>query len=138
MNGLGARIALEATQLIGVRFQLHGRTECSGLDCVGLVALALSRARPGEALLAPRSYGLRNTDISQHLEFVNSSGLVNAEGEIQRGDIVHTKPSVTQDHLLVAVGQDAFVHAHAGLRCVVLTKGLLSDEIAHHWRANPY
>ena len=38
------RISAQALALVGAPFRLHGRSEETGLDCVGLVALAVARS----------------------------------------------------------------------------------------------
>ena len=136
MSGLGERIAREAEKLVGVPFRLQGRTEASGLDCLGLVALALSRARGGRLVSTPRAYRLRNTDIADHLRFAEIADLAPARGKFEPGDIIHTRPGFGQDHLLIITAPGLHVHAHAGLRRVVQTSGQSRNPIAHHWRAN--
>lgn len=124
----GADFAGRAEALAGVRFRLHGRDPAHGLDCVGLVACALDGAE------APAGYALRNSSIVHHLAFAKAAGFVAARGPVERGDLVLAVPGPAQHHLLVALGADRFVHAHAGLGRVVIQPGPLAWPIAAHWR----
>ena len=135
MTKLGQRIADEALALVGVPFRLQGRNACTGLDCIGLVALALSRARGSGTITTPRAYRLRNSDSMRWLKLHEEAGLSVVQPPLLPGDIVHTSPGPAQDHLLIVTGANTFVHAHAGLRQVVKTVGPLREPILHQWRA---
>ena len=111
-------LAEEAEALVGVPFRLFGRDARYGLDCVGLVAAAL--ARSGAAVSAPSGYALRNTGIDPFLPFAAKAGLMPCEGDPKRGDVLLLQPGPAQHHLAIATGPDTIVHAHAGLRRVVL------------------
>ena len=80
------------------------------------------------------AYLLRNTSIARQLESVAGSGLVEAGGPARRGDLVLVRPGPAQHHLMISVGEDRFVHAHAGLRRVVVQTGLHDIPILYHWR----
>ena len=54
--------ARAAEALAGARFRLHGRDRSTGLDCVGLVGLAL--ADIGMPVQFPAGYRLRNAAIT--------------------------------------------------------------------------
>lgn len=136
MSALGDRIAAEAIALLGTPFRLHGREEATGLDCIGLAALALGRARGNRPVAAPAGYALRNSNIERHLRFAGAAGLALATGEMRAGDLVLTAPGPAQHHLLIAAGAIGFVHAHAGLRKVVLQHNL-THTVLRHWRAHP-
>lgn len=122
------RFAAAVEALVGVPFRLHGRDPATGLDCVGLVTCALGTAE------APRGYRLRNVTITRHLQFAARAGFVSVAGAIRLGDLLLTVPGPAQHHLLVAVGPDRFVHAHAGLRRVAYHHGPLSWPVREHWR----
>lgn len=132
MNGAGAALAAAAETLVGTPFRLHGREAASGLDCVGLVAAAL--AAIGRPAPGPRCYGLRNHDIADALVFAARAGLIEAGGAILTGDVLLVRPAPLQHHLLIALGKTGFVHAHAGLRRVVVTPGPLASPLIRHWR----
>ena len=126
------RFAREAERLVGTKFRLHGRDAKHGVDCVGLVVLALRNS--GRNVTQPAAYSLRNTSIARQLESVAGSGLVEAGGPARRGDLVLVRPGPAQHHLMISVGEDRFVHAHAGLRRVVVQTGLHDIPILYHWR----
>ena len=132
MSEPGDRVAQEAEQLVGTRFRLQGRNPETGLDCIGLAACALERA--GVLSHPPTGYSLRNTSIEQHLLCAHYSGLRSATGVAKRGDVLLVRPGPAQHHLLIALGEGAFVHAHAGLRQVVVQHGLSGWPIIKHWR----
>lgn len=129
---LAARFAEQAEQLAGTRFRLHGRDPATGLDCVGLVACALERC--GCAVEAPDGYGLRNSTIERHLAFAARNHFTETEGPIERGDLLLARPGPAQHHLVVALAANRFVHAHAGLRRVIVHHGLPHWPLATHWR----
>lgn len=123
------RFAARAESLVGTPFRLGGRDPATGLDCVGLVAWALGPQTP-----APRGYRLRNSGIAHHLAFVQAAGFAPANAPARRGDMILAVPGPAQHHLLVVLGPDRFIHAHAGLRRAVVHRGPLPwDEIAL-WR----
>ena len=130
-----ARFADEAEQLAGARFRLHGRDPATGLDCVGLVACALAKC--GRMVAVPGGYGLRNSSIGRHLAFAAHNHFIPAEGQIERGDLLLVRPGPAQHHLVVALAAGRFVHAHAGLRRVVVHRGLPQGAVAAHWRLAP-
>lgn len=125
-------LAKAAMELVGTRFRLHGRDPMTGLDCVGLVVCAMEAA--GRNAPSPRDYAIRNRSIAHLLHFAATAGLYEAEGDIAPGDILLASPAPAQHHLLIAASPDGFVHAHAGLRRVVTTPGLLPWPIECHWR----
>jgi cell wall-associated NlpC family hydrolase len=124
---MSARVALAAEALIGVPFRLYGRDPATGLDCVGLVALALGAD-------APRDYRLRNRDISSALALAPFAGLADADGPVEPGDVLLARSGPAQHHLLIADTRGGFVHAHAGLRRVVATPGPLPWPVERRWR----
>lgn len=132
MTRLAERFASHAEQFEGASFRLYGRNPETGLDCIGLASCALERA--GISSNAPTGYALRNSDISRHLKTVLLSGFAPATGSARRGDILLVRPGPSQQHLVIALGQNRFVHAHAGLRRVVIQSGLGGWPILHHWR----
>jgi cell wall-associated NlpC family hydrolase len=128
----GAELARAAEALVGTSYRLHGRDPATGLDCVGVIASALAACR--RLRRAPAGYGLRNRSIAPLLALAEDNGLIPAEGRIAPGDIVLVRPGAGQHHLLIAVAEDRFVHAHAGLRRVVAQPGPLPWPIEARWR----
>jgi len=119
MSHIGHRIAGEARALVGVPFRLHGRCAETGLDCVGLAALAVKRA--GHECVVPEHYGLRGGDVARFGGWLRAAGF-SPVTEVGPGDLVLARAGVAQFHLMVRVA-GGFVHAHAGLRRVVETPG---------------
>ena len=123
------RFAAAAELLVGAPFRLGGRDPATGLDCVGLVACAL-----GPKTAAPHGYALRNSAIDHHFAFAAHAGFVPVSGTVVRGDLLLVVPGPAQHHLLVALGRDRFVHAHAGLRRVAFHTGPLPWREYARWR----
>ena len=132
MTSSPERFALEAEQLLGTPFRFHGRDPESGLDCIGLAAAALAGA--GIAARIPQGYTLRNLRIGGLVSHASASGFAPVGGTVLRGDLLLVRPGPAQHHLLVALGEDRFIHAHAGLGRVVIQTGLSGWPILHHWR----
>jgi cell wall-associated NlpC family hydrolase len=130
MSDMGEALAREALGLVGVPFRLHGRTG-TGVDCVGLVALAAWRA--GHRGVAPDRYGLRGGRVAQFRAWLAAAGLRQVE-RMQPGDVVLVQAGVRQFHLMVFTGA-GFVHAHAGLRRVVAMPGDSPWPMIGIWRA---
>ncbi len=112
----GAAFAEAALALVGVPFRLHGR-DARGVDCVGLVALALTAI--GRRPAIPVGYRLRALSVAPLLEFAERNGFVPLVGPEAPGDLLLVHPCPIQAHLIIASGQGGFVHAHAGLGRVV-------------------
>lgn len=134
---VGTAVAHAAEALVGARYRLHGRMPETGLDCVGLVHAALSRA--GLSPRAPTGYRLRSLDVEPLLAFAAMSGLRPAGGPTLPGDVLLVRPGPAQHHLHIALAPDAsggarFAHAHAGLRRVAIHHGPLADPLLGHWR----
>ncbi len=135
MSGDASAFARAAAGLAGAPFCLHGRDPATGLDCVGLVHAAL--AAIGRETPAPCGYGLRNRDIGPALAFVAPAGFAETSGPSLPGDLLLVQPGPLQQHLLI-VGEDgAAIHAHAGLRRVVITPPPCPWPILRHWRLAP-
>ena len=132
MTPLPERFASAAERLVGTPFRLHGRNPDHGLDCVGVVLAALRSC--GINADVARPYGLRNASISAFLPLAAQLGLVEAQGPPRRGDVLLVITGPAQHHLLVVTGADRFVHAHAGLRRVVVQRGITAWPCARHWR----
>ena len=132
MSNAAERFALEAERLAGTPFRLHGRTRVQGVDCIGLVACALEAADlPADP---PQGYTLRNTLPGAHADKAGRSGFIVADGPVMRGDLLLVRPGPAQHHLIVALGKTRVVHAHAGLRRVVVQTRLPDWPVLTHWR----
>jgi cell wall-associated NlpC family hydrolase len=128
----GEQLAIAAEALVGSPFRLHGRHPATGLDCIGVLAVALTATgNPGKL---PNGYSLRNRALPDTDGAATNCGFVHVTGECVAGDIVLCRVSPCQFHLAIALGPDRFVHAHAGLRRVVLSPGPRPWPILQHWR----
>ena len=128
----GELLAQAAEALVGIRFRLHGRDPATGLDCVGLLATAL--AAVGRPAQWPTGYTLRAQALPALDGFAETCGLADAAGAIEPGDVLLLRTGPAQHHLAIAARAGAFVHAHAGLRRVVLAPPPLAWPILRRWR----
>ncbi len=115
MSAVGERIACAALATVGARFRLHGRDPAQGLDCVGVVAVALRAGGHGGAV--PSGYALRGGDPAAVLD----AALERCDGGAV-GDVLLMATGPGQRHLAVRTAR-GFVHADAGLRRVVERPG---------------
>ncbi|MDE1916930.1 MAG: C40 family peptidase [Sphingomonadales bacterium] len=127
----GHDLARAAQGFLGARFRLHGRDPDLGLDCMGLVEVALARA--GHRVRLPCDYTLKMRSIDRFAGVAQSAGLVRAQGEVAVGDILLIHVGPCQYHLGIIGMDGALVHAHAGLRRVVTTPAP-HGEIMACWR----
>lgn len=129
-DDLGARIAARAIGHIGAPFRLHGRSMGGGFDCIGLAADALSHV--GFSGVVPADYALRGQYDELLCQFFGQAAFA-AVSSVRVGDFLAVRTAPRQLHLLIAV-ENGFVHAHAGLRRVVLTPSPLPWPVFGHWR----
>lgn len=136
MRVTGLALADAAQTLIGVPFRLHGRDPDSGLDCVGLLAVAL--ARSGSSANLPNGYALRSRQRPDLAHWAEAAGFATVnDGCILPGDIIVTQPAPCQIHLAIAAAAGGLVHAHAGLGRVVLSPAPLPWPVTGQWRLLP-
>ena len=130
----GEAFAAAAAALCGAPFRLHGRHPATGLDCVGLVAVALERC--GQTVVAPEGYALRALSVTPLLGFAARNGFAAADvaAVAEAGDLLLLRLSPIQAHLAIALDGERFVHAHAGLGKVVIGHGALPGETIARWR----
>lgn len=132
MSGLAAQFAQAAENLLGTPFRLHGRDRETGLDCVGLLIVALQEI--GEMPGNPSGYRLRSRDFSALLHHFPQAGFGESMDNQQPGDVIQVIPGPGQLHFLVVSPQRDFIHAHAGLGKVVRTPPPLSWPVDRLWR----
>jgi lipoprotein Spr len=112
----GHAIVARARACLGVRFRPQGRNPACGLDCVGLVLVALGPVMGGHAVA--RDYALSGSGLAAQAEagLADAGGMQVAAGV--PGDIVLFEPAKGQGHLAV-LSEQGVIHAHLGLRRVV-------------------
>lgn len=125
-------LATAAEDVVGSPFRLHGRDPETGLDCIGVLAHALRKI--GRPAALPEAYSMRAQAVPGLAAIAESCGFIPATGACARGDVLFARVGPVQYHLLIAARDGRFVHAHAGLRRVVI--GELTDSwvIVGHWR----
>lgn len=126
MNAIVAR----ARGCVGTAFRLHGRDPERGLDCVGLVGVALDRL---DAL--PRGYALRGGDPVRYAAMISAAGLEPTDHR-GGGDVLLMQTGPVQFHLGIWTGA-SLIHADAGLRRVVEMPGDPVWPVLGQWRAGP-
>lgn len=132
---LSEAIASAALALIGTPYRRNGRDPLTGLDCIGVVCAAL--AATGHRGTFPTRSTLRRRTLPCLETLARQAGLLPVSGATKTGDIVLVRCSPVQWHALVAVSSSRFVHAHAGLRRVVLSVEDPSWARAGHWHLPP-
>ncbi len=121
-----AAIVAAARRCIGARFRLHGRAVETGLDCVGVVALAY------RCELVPAGYALRGGDPDIIVATIAAAGFMRVDSP-HAGDLLLLAPGPYQHHLAILTDR-GFVHADAGLRRVVETPGRPAWRLVGAWR----
>ncbi len=138
---LGARAWAAALDLVGVRFRLHGRDVATGLDCVGLVAAAYRVAGFMPATV-PDRYRLAGPAAAVAQDWLLASGLRPVRDAVRPGDVALLDMGGVdrggargraQLHLML-LAPDAAIHAHAGLRRVVVMPGSAPGTLLGRWR----
>lgn len=115
----GARALAAARAAVGARFRLHGRDPATGLDCVGLAALAM-RAEGFEGKV-PSGYALRSGDAARAIREIDAAGLERA-ADARPGDLLLLRTGPGQLHFAIDAGS-GIVHADAMLRRVTERPG---------------
>lgn len=128
----GAALARAARNLVGCRFRLHGREPATGLDCVGVLAAALTAI--GRPAPLPDGYRLRAHRLQGLETLAEACGLVRADAPTAPGDVLLVRAAPCQFHIVVAGSDGGFIHAHAGLRRVVAMHAALPWPLVGRWR----
>lgn len=126
----GERVLAAAQALVGVPFRMQGRDPALGLDCVGLVGVALLRA--GAAVTVPRDYAASR---GRMVPGAVPAGLAACDGTAA-GDVLLCRVAATQLHLAVRA-PDGIIHADALARRVVARPGAVPWPIEGAWRWTP-
>lgn len=122
MNAVVAR----ARGAVGARFRLHGRDPASGLDCVGLAALAV------DARAVPSGYALRGGEARSVAGQITAMGLAPVTA-CAPGDLLLCESGPGQLHLAIDSGTGV-IHADAMLRRVVERPGAIPWRVLGRWR----
>lgn len=121
-------IVASARRCVGTRFRPQGRDPDTGLDCVGVAAVALG------ATLPPASYAQRSREIRSYAVLADELGLQEVFlGEARPGDLVIYAPGPGQLHTVI-ITPGGYVHADARLRKVVETPGTPPWPVVAAWR----
>ena len=128
----GERIAAAARALVGAPFRLHGRSETTGVDCIGLIVLALEKAGCTAEGIAPSAYSARGGSAGAFADGLRAAGLRRVRRE-RTGDVLLVRAGVAQWHLMIAV-PGGHVHADAGLGRVVEMPGGSPWPTESRWR----
>lgn len=123
----GDAIAERALALVGTPFRMGGRDPATGLDCIGLAAIAL-----GGSSDLPSGYRLRSGTADSWHRWFEAHGFVQPLCP-KPGDLWLVRAAPLRFHLMIAV-PGGFVHAHAGLRRVVVLPGASSWPVDSVWR----
>ena len=132
MNDRGAELASAPESLLDTPFKLHGRNAQSGVDCVGVLLIALRTL--GIRIVEPPSYSLRNICVRRQVAAARYNELEEVSGPISLGDVLLLKISAVQFHLGIVSRGNTIVHAHAGLGRVVVSSLTDAYVIENHWR----
>ena len=129
MSVTGRTIAERALLQVGTAFRKNGRLPDVGLDCVGLVGHALALDD------ISNDYSLRGDHMARIEDYFRRNFcIVLSPGDaVVPGDIAAVCCAPAQVHLLVRTDQ-GWVHAHAGLRRVVITPDPLPWPVLSIWR----
>jgi hypothetical protein len=125
-------LAAAAQALAGCRFRLHGRDPPTGLDCIGVLTAAL--AAIGRHPPIPNGYALRSRDAARFHALAAACGFLPVKGAAEPGDVTLFHVGPCQFHLAVHASDCRIVHAHAGLRRVVIGTAAAGWSEAGHWR----
>ncbi len=128
----GERIVEAARALLGTRFRPQG-CSAAGVDCVGLVFLALEGA--GLGVPFEPTHGMRFQAPEAAEVRLRRLGLrAVAPAGRQPGDIILCEPAPGQLHFAIATAAGV-IEAHAGLRRVVERPWRPDERIRSVWRA---
>jgi len=132
MTPAGLALARAAEGFVGTPFRFRGRDPQTGLDCVGLVAAALTKIDLPPPPLPP--YSMRQSSFATQLACAAASAFEEAGDVPLPGDLLLLRPGPAQVHLGLVSVAGGLVHAHAGLGRVVATPPPLAWPIERHWR----
>lgn len=132
MNNQASAFADAAEDLVGIPYRRGGRDAKRGVDCIGLVCVALGAIGRPVALLP--SYEMRNQCIQKFCHLAENLGLKRTDNAPQSGDVLVLKPACAQFHLAILSNEGRAIHAHAGLRRVTLSPPPFAWPLFATWR----
>lgn len=112
----GEKLAAEARRSIGTPFHHQGRLPQVGLDCIGMVVVALRAV--GFCVRDRLDYGMR-PDGRALEDGLIAHGAVRVEGEPAAGDVLLFRYDGQPQHVALALGGGRMVHAFAPAGAVV-------------------
>jgi cell wall-associated NlpC family hydrolase len=132
MIGRRMAFAVAAEGLVGTPFRFRGRDPRTGLDCAGVVVVALEKL--GSPAPPVAFYAFRQRDFASQIGCAAAAGFADADGPPQTGDLLLLRTGPAQVHLGVVGSNARLIHAHAGLGKVVTTPAPLPWPVERHWR----
>ena len=124
--------AYAAQSMTGTPFRVRGRDPVTGVDCIGLVSLALTKI--GRNAPALPHYTMRNLGLARFAGLIGAAGLAVADDPVSAGDLMLLRPSAAQYHLAIVGPDRMLIHAHAGLGRVVASPSPLPWPTQARWR----
>jgi len=128
-------IETRAISQIGVPFRLHGRRPGTALDCIGLAAYALFGEKNNRSI--PVGYRFRGDHVGwleSELQHFDLRLLTDGQRR-EAGDLLVFHVAARQLHLGILTSR-GLVHAHAGLKRIVLAPSSSPWPVIGHWRKN--
>ena len=113
-----------ARRCIGTSFHHQGRTPMAGLDCIGLVVIALRHV--GIDVVDRTDYGMRPDGVSL-LESITAHG-AELVSSITQGDLLVFRYDHQPQHVALASSDNSLIHAFAPAGRVV------ESAIGAYWR----
>lgn len=121
-------VVASARRCVGARFRPQGRDAATGLDCIGVAAIAMDKTPPLAA------YTMRGNHWRAIALVAAEMGLAEIfPGEARPGDLLMVEPGPGQLHMIVMT-PNGFVHADARLRRVVEAPGRPAWPVLCAWR----
>lgn len=126
----GEEIVARARALIGVRFRPQGRSAETGLDCIGVAAMAMGM----RAEKVRRDYRLDSNDADKVNGEIDKAGFIRiAPAAATAGDMVMVRTGPTGLHVVILTG-GGYIHADMRPRRVVEVPGTVPWPVLSAWR----
>lgn len=123
-------IVVRARALVGARFRPQGRSPEYGLDCIGVIAMAIDT----DPARVRRDYDFRSGDADLfNAEFAATGMLPVPRSAAEPGDVLLVRPAPMRLHVVLLTDL-GYVHADARLRRVVEAPGPVPWPVLSAWR----